>query len=158
MAKSSWTNSGPHFARACAITTHFNIHHTTPRKCSKYSKHHAKCSGASCWASLRSRNALRHHTTLTLTLTLTLGQNRGPHFARACAAETHSDIIQHHDCAANATQNAHGQTRGASFCASLRSRNARRHHTTSRLRGKGHATCSRPGRAPRSSTTPFLLP
>ena len=76
-------------------------HQITSRFCGKYD---AKCSQPDSWASncasLRKLNALRHHATSRLCST---------RFVRACAVETHFDIIQHHDVAVNTTQNARGQ-------------------------------------------------
>ena len=84
--------------------------------------------GASFCASLRSRNALRHHATSQLCSKCHAKCSRSLILCEPAQSKRTFNIMQHHDCAVNATQNAPG----AAFCASLRSRNALRHQTTSR--------------------------
>ena len=64
-----------------------------------------KCRGSKWWialcASLRSRNALGYFTRAILCEKYgenAVGQDRGPHFVRACTIEMHADIVQEPFC------------------------------------------------------------
>ena len=72
-----------------------------------------------------------------------LGHTRGPRFLRACAVETHVDIIQHHDCAKIPRKMLPAKLAGLILCEPAQSKRTSTSCIITILRRKNHAKCSR---------------
>ena len=158
LCKPAQSKRTPHFLRACAVETHFNIKHkhesaahtTRNARGQKSTPHFVRACAVETHFDIKQEHEAAVHTTQNAR-----GQKSTPHFVRACAVET---LKQEHESAVHTTQNARGQKSTPHFvraCAVKPQFDIKQEHesavnTTQNARGQsGHLNL-----APR----PFLLP